>query len=107
MHNKTKVLCTIGPSSESKEVMKKLVEAGMDGIRINTAHGDFNQYQQIINTLRNITDELPILIDIKGPELRAKLVSSPLILRRNQIISVGFSQNSGCDINITYDFFDD
>ncbi|MCX8166728.1 MAG: pyruvate kinase [Candidatus Micrarchaeota archaeon] len=104
-HNKTKVLCTIGPASESKEVMQKLVEAGMDGIRINTAHGDFEQYSQIIKTLREITEEIPILIDIKGPELRAKLIASPLILRKNQVIRVGFK--SGTDITITYDFFDD
>jgi len=45
---KTKVICTIGPASSSIEILKKLVNAGMDCARINTAHGNIGQYQKII-----------------------------------------------------------
>ena len=41
MDRKTKIICTIGPASESKEMMRKLVDTGMDIIRLNFSHGDY------------------------------------------------------------------
>jgi pyruvate kinase len=53
---KTKILCTIGPSSLSKQTIEEMYKAGMNGVRINTAYGDFNQYDSIIGEVREITD---------------------------------------------------
>jgi len=64
---KTKILCTIGPSSASESVQKRMYEAGMDGVRINTAFGDLDEYEGIIESVRSI-GEIPILLDLKGPE---------------------------------------
>lgn len=102
--NKTKILCTIGPSCQDKEVLKSMYEAGMDGVRINTAHGDFEQYGHIVDIIREINDSIPILVDIKGPELRAKIVSD-MQLSKGRKITVGFDRRS--DVYITYDFFND
>ena len=44
MKKKTKIICTIGPASENKDMMKKLAENGMDIIRLNFSHGDFEEH---------------------------------------------------------------
>lgn len=71
---KTKVVCTIGPKSETKEVLTKLVDAGMNVMRLNFSHGDYAEHGDRINTLREIMAEtgkpLAILLDTKGPEIR-------------------------------------
>ncbi len=101
---RTKILCTIGPASDDKETMYRMYQTGMDGVRINIAHGDFEQYEKIVRIAREISDSLPILLDIKGPEIRAK-VNAPIELKKNKKLVVGFEKHSA-DIYITYDFFD-
>ena len=74
MKKKTKIICTIGPASESKEMMKKLAENGMDIIRLNFSHGDFEEHGNRIKNIREVNKELgtniAILLDTKGPEVR-------------------------------------
>lgn len=71
---KTKIICTIGPASESKEMMKKLVENGMNIIRLNFSHGDFEEHGNRIKNIREVVEEtgksIAILLDTKGPEVR-------------------------------------
>ncbi|HHT37926.1 MAG TPA: pyruvate kinase [Mollicutes bacterium] len=73
---KTKVICTIGPSTESREMIKKLMEKGMDVVRINMSHATYDQARTIIYTVRELNKELNknvgILIDTKGPEIGVK-----------------------------------
>jgi pyruvate kinase len=98
---KTKILCTIGPSSSSKEVMERLVRAGMNGIRINTAYGDFARYESIIDTVREIAD-IPIMFDIKGPEVRLH-VAHRMAVEKDQILKVGFK---GEELSFNHNFYD-
>ena len=71
---KTKIVCTIGPKSESKEMLGKLVDAGMNVMRLNFSHGDFEEHGARITNLREIMSDsgkqLAILLDTKGPEIR-------------------------------------
>jgi len=71
---KTKIVCTIGPKSEQKEKMRQLVDAGMNIIRLNFSHGDFEEHGGRIRTVREIMKEtgktIGILLDTKGPEIR-------------------------------------
>jgi pyruvate kinase len=73
----TKMVCTIGPKSESKEMMGKLVDAGMNVIRCNFSHGDHAEQGQRFNTIREINAEkgthVGILLDTRGPEIRTHL----------------------------------
>ncbi len=73
----TKIICTIGPASESYDVMKSLVEAGMDVMRMNFSHGDHESHKQRLDTLDKINKELnehvAALLDTKGPEIRTHL----------------------------------
>ena len=72
--SKTKIVCTIGPASESKEMLTKLVKAGMNVMRLNFSHGTHEEHEEKITTLLEINIELStnvaILLDTKGPEIR-------------------------------------
>ena len=71
---KTKMVCTIGPKSESKEMLTKLSNAGMNVMRLNFSHGDYEEHGARINTIREIMAEggkrVAVLLDTKGPEIR-------------------------------------
>lgn len=71
---KTKIVCTLGPSSENKYVIKQLIIAGMNIARINLSHGNHEEHRKRINALRKACEELnanvAVLLDTKGPEIR-------------------------------------
>ena len=72
--NKTKIVCTIGPASRSREVMEKMLRAGMNIARINFSHGDFPEHREVIESLRDAAratgTRLAILADLPGPKMR-------------------------------------
>ena len=71
---RTKIICTIGPASNSKDMMLKLVEHGMNVARLNFSHGSYEEHRKVIQTLKEVRKELGkpigILLDTKGPEIR-------------------------------------
>ncbi|OCG26579.1 pyruvate kinase [Gilliamella sp. wkB108] len=71
---KTKIVCTIGPKSESKEMLAKLLNAGMNVMRLNFSHGDYEEHGNRIKNLREVMQETglkaAIMLDTKGPEIR-------------------------------------
>ncbi len=73
---KTKIICTIGPASESEEVLTKLCEAGMNVARLNFSHGTHEEQQKKIDTIKKVRAKLnlpiAIMLDTKGPEYRIK-----------------------------------
>ncbi|HZG58443.1 pyruvate kinase [Paenibacillus sp.] len=90
---KTKIVCTIGPASESPENLKKLVLAGMNVARLNFSHGDFEEHGGRIKTIKKIREELgktvSILLDTKGPEIRlGKLKEEPIELVQDETITL-------------------
>lgn len=90
---KTKIVCTIGPSSESLENTKKLIMAGMNVARLNFSHGDFEEHGNRIKNIRQACDELnktvAILLDTKGPEIRTgKLEVEPIELVQNEYVTL-------------------
>lgn len=74
---KTKIIGTIGPKSENKEMLTQLVKNGLDVIRLNMSHGDYDEQLARVNTIREINEELgtnvAVLLDTKGPEVRTGL----------------------------------
>ena len=89
----TKVVCTIGPKSESKEMLTKLVESGMNVMRLNFSHGDFEEHGGRIKNIREVMKEtgkyVAIMLDTKGPEIRTgKLVNDKDVLLKagNKIV---------------------
>ncbi|TFB25027.1 pyruvate kinase [Filobacillus milosensis] len=72
--NRTKIVCTIGPASESVDTLKQLIDAGMNVARLNFSHGDHDEQHQRIQNIRQAAKEtgksIAILLDTKGPEIR-------------------------------------
>ncbi len=71
---KTKIVCTLGPASESEEVIRQLIESGMNVARINFSHGTHEEHQKKLDILFRLREEMkaPVaaLLDTKGPEIR-------------------------------------
>ncbi|MFD1179672.1 pyruvate kinase [Paenibacillus puldeungensis] len=106
---KTKIVCTIGPSSESLENIKKLIMAGMNVARLNFSHGDFEEHGNRIKNIRQAREELgksiAILLDTKGPEIRTgKLKEEPIELVQDELITLTTEEILGDKdrISITY-----
>lgn len=73
---KTKIICTLGPASESEEVLRKLMIEGMDVARFNFSHGTHEEQLEKLNRVKRLREELNLpvaaLLDTKGPEIRLK-----------------------------------
>jgi pyruvate kinase len=83
---RTKIVCTIGPSSRDEETLRALVDAGMDVARINFSHGTKDEHAEDIATIRRIAQEedvpIAIMADLQGPKLRIGTIDpEPLILK--------------------------
>ncbi len=76
----SKIVCTIGPASRSKEVLTKMIEAGMDVARLNLSHEDLKTAKVTFETIRSIDDTIPILFDLQGPKIRIGEMKEPAVL---------------------------
>ncbi|HET7322277.1 MAG TPA: pyruvate kinase [Longimicrobiaceae bacterium] len=85
MTRRTKIVCTLGPSSSSAEVIEALMNAGMDVARINFSHADLETHARTIRTVREVADRLErpvaILGDLQGPKIRVGALAEPVELR--------------------------
>jgi pyruvate kinase len=84
--NKTKIVCTIGPASESPRIMEQMILAGMNIARLNFSHGDFESHRRVIENLRVAADaagrRVSIMADLPGPKMRiGRLATEPIDLR--------------------------
>lgn len=84
--HKTKIVCTIGPASDSPEVMERMLLAGMNVARLNFSHGDFSGHGRVIRDLRAAARatgrRLAIMADLPGPKMRiGRLAREPIELR--------------------------
>ncbi|MBE6008065.1 MAG: pyruvate kinase, partial [Lachnospiraceae bacterium] len=73
---RTKIVCTLGPATDSVEKIKELILNGLDAARINFSHGDHASHTVTVNMLKQAREELgapiPLILDTKGPEIRIK-----------------------------------
>lgn len=109
MLRKTKIVCTIGPASESVEKLTQLIEAGMNVARLNFSHGDFQEHGARIKNIREasrITGKtVAILLDTKGPEIRTNNMQNGAIELKagnNIIISMTEVEGTTEKFSITY-----
>ncbi len=86
---RTKIVCTIGPATDSPEMLAALMDAGMNVARLNFSHGTHDEHQQRIKRLREIAahKKLPIAIlqDLSGPKLRTGAMMAPVFLKSGDI----------------------
>jgi pyruvate kinase len=91
--NKTKIVCTIGPASQSRDVMEKLLLAGMNVARLNFSHGDFSGHKDVIANLRAAARatgrRLAIMADLPGPKMRiGKFDAEPIELKPGDLFTL-------------------
>jgi pyruvate kinase len=109
---KTKIICTIGPASSDKEMLKKLTLAGMDVARLNCSHGTQEEQEIIIRDLKEVRKEmgvpLAILLDLKGPEIRTgSFQKGKIFLHAGDNFSIYSEEVIGDDskMSVSYKYF--
>ena len=89
---RTKIVCTIGPSTSTRPAIRALIEGGMDIARINMSHGDHETHTETIAGLRQTAGELDknlgILVDLAGPKIRVCGLEEPLLLEVGQTVTI-------------------
>ncbi len=106
---KTKIVCTIGPSSESKETIEEMVKAGMDVARLNFSHGTYEEHMRKVKTIREISDRLgryiTILQDLSGPKIRIGIVKEGGIeLKKGEIFILTNRERIGDEKGVSVNY---
>ncbi|MFC1741593.1 pyruvate kinase [Nanoarchaeota archaeon] len=102
---KTKIICTIGPGTESVSAIKKLYAAGMTVARINCSHGDHNQYRKFIRNIRAVSNEIAIMLDTQGPEIRTGMVEPDTVLKSGRTFTLTtrhLKKGDSQEVSVTY-----
>lgn len=98
--NKTKIVCTIGPASESRQVLEQMIEAGMNVARLNFSHGDFSNHQRVIENIRSaacsVGRRVAIMADLSGPKMRiGRLAEEPVELKPGNSFTLTVEETLG------------
>lgn len=109
---KTKIVCTIGPSTNTREMIWKLAEAGMNVARMNMSHGDHASHQKVIDLVKEYNAQskdnvIAIMLDTKGPEVRSGDLPQPVMLSPGQEFTFTIKRGVGTAdcVSVNYDDF--
>ncbi len=107
---KTKIICTIGPATDSPEMLEQLAHAGMNIARLNMSHGSHESCAKIIQAIQQLNKKVShpvgVLLDTQGPEIRTGDINNELNLREGDIISIvarGDDDVEASSIKINYE----
>jgi pyruvate kinase len=111
VHKKTKIICTLGPSTDNPAILKKMIKAGMDVARINMSHGIYSEHATRIQLVKTIRSEMKvpvaILLDTKGPEVRIRTFKNGSIeLHRGEIFTFTHRDIVGDQSHVSVSFPD-
>lgn len=88
-YRRTKIIFTLGPATESEEMLEQLIRAGADVVRLNMAHAKHDWTRMVIRRIRAVSQrigrDVAIMMDIKGPEIRTGDVAAPMELKAGEI----------------------
>lgn len=111
---KTKIVATIGPTSNTREALFRLADDGMNVVRLNMSHGDHSSHMAVVELVREYNTQgrgdLAIMLDTKGPEVRSGDLTEPLQLTRGERVIFTITEGadgSGGRISVNYDGFVD
>jgi pyruvate kinase len=105
---RTKIVCTLGPASASPEVIRSLIEAGLDVARINFSHGTHDEHARTIAVIRSLASELgrPVAVmgDLQGPRIRIGDLSAARTVADGQEVVFAHEPHAAAgDVPVTYD----
>ena len=109
MLNKTKVIATIGPSTMEKEQLRRLMENGVDVVRLNMSHANYNFCKDIINKIDELNKELNLsvatMIDLVGPEVRTgRFLNGRAYFRKGDKIRIYMDELIGDSTKFSVDY---
>ena len=107
-HCRTKIVCTLGPASATKETIRQLMEAGLNVARINFSHGTHEQHARTIAMIREVADAMQrpvaILGDLQGPRIRIGDLPAPITLADGSDVHMApEGQERDGDLPVTYE----
>ena len=88
LKKRTKVVATISDKNCEPDFLRSLFEAGMDVVRINSAHLDTEGVKKIVTNVRSVSDKIAVLLDTKGPEIRSTTCDEPIKFLKGQKVRV-------------------
>ena len=107
--NKTKIVCTVGPASESQKVLERMITAGMNVARLNFSHGDFASHKKVIENVRAASQatgsRVAIMGDLPGPKMRiGELAEEPIDLQAGDIFTLTTEDITGNKERVSVSF---
>ena len=107
-HDTTKIVCTLGPSSSSPDIIRQLMQAGMNVARLNFSHGTHEMHAKLLATIRSVSEDLgqPIALlgDLQGPRIRIGVLTEAMPLAEGQRLVLAPEAVAGPDaIPVTYE----
>jgi pyruvate kinase len=107
--NKTKIICTIGPASESPEIIEQMIGAGMNVARLNFSHGDFSSHKKVIENIRAAARtagrRVAIMADLPGPKIRiGQLTQDPIELKSGDALKLTTEDIAGDSQRVSVNF---
>ena len=110
--NKTKIVATIGPASNSRTMLKKLMVAGVDVFRVNFSHASYKEIKACVDHVRSLSESLnihaSILGDLQGPKIRLGLIKNGCVVKKGDLIKISTDEKTegdeGC-VSINYSRF--
>ncbi|MFH1097404.1 MAG: pyruvate kinase [Candidatus Desantisbacteria bacterium] len=105
---KAKIICTIGQTTNQQLILKEMVDAGMDMVKLNLSEGSYSERQEIIKNIRDISKEtgkhIGIIQEISGPRVRVGQLPSPVTLKEDFVFTLTTDEKATGDniIPITY-----
>jgi len=89
---KTKIVCTLGPVSSNEEMLEKMIIAGMDIVRLNFSHGSHEDFRNLFNMVRRVSEkydhQVSIICDIQGPKIRTGIMAQPFNIKSGDTIRI-------------------
>ena len=113
----TKIIATLGPSSSEEEKLRKLIENGLDVVRLNMSHGNIEDHKERFELVRRVDETIPIIIDLSGPKIRIGEVKEnfdlikddTIILTKENVVGnrekLSISYNELIENNPVYEFY--
>ena len=104
--SRTKILATLGPATGSVEMIRRLMAAGLDAVRLNMSHGDYDFFEGVFDAIHTACTEentpLAILVDLQGPKIRVGQIPAPgVLLRTGNQVEITTKQIEGTEQSIS------
>lgn len=95
MYKKTKIVATIGPSCFDPEILRQMIESGVNVARINTSHAIEGEIERVASSIRAISEDVGILVDLEGPKIRLNDFGEPVMVENGELFTFSCDNAGG------------